>query len=179
MRVCVFCGSRPGRGTQYVETARNFGRLLGENGIGLVYGGASVGTMGEVADAALAAGGEVHGVIPHQLQAREIGHNGLTELHVVDSMHARKAKMAELSDVFVALPGGIGTLEELFEVWTWSMIGIHAKPLGLLDVKGFFRPLVSFADHLVAEEFLREQARDLLIVDDDPVRLLDRLGALA
>ncbi|MCP3802403.1 TIGR00730 family Rossman fold protein [Allokutzneria sp. A3M-2-11 16] len=179
MRVCVFCGSRPGRGTQYVETARNFGRLLGERGIGLVYGGASVGTMGEIADAALASGGEVHGVIPHQLQSREIGHSGLTELHVVDSMHTRKAKMAELADAFVALPGGIGTLEELFEVWTWSMIGIHAKPLGLLDVKGFFRPLVSFADHLVAEEFLREQARELLIVDDDPVRLLDRLGVLA
>ncbi|WP_086818878.1 TIGR00730 family Rossman fold protein [Allokutzneria sp. NRRL B-24872] len=178
MRVCVFCGSRPGRANEYVETARTFGRLLAERGIGLVYGGASVGTMGEVADAALAAGGEVHGVIPQQLMAREIGHNGLTELHVVDSMHERKAKMAELSDAFVALPGGIGTMEELFEVWTWSMIGIHAKPLALLDVKGFYQPLVSFADHMVAEEFLREDAREMLVVEDDPVRLLDRFGAL-
>ncbi|MFB9903551.1 LOG family protein [Allokutzneria oryzae] len=178
MRVCVFCGSRPGRGSDYVETARAFGRLLGERGVDLVYGGASVGTMGEIADATLAAGGEVHGVIPHHLQAREIGHQGLTELHVVDTMHDRKAKMAELADAFVALPGGIGTLEELFEVWTWSMLGIHAKPVALLDVNGFFQPLLGLADHMVSEGFLRQEVRDVLIVDSDPARLLDRFGAL-
>src|SRR5215208_6565109 len=138
MRICVFCGSSPGRGDAYGAAAAGLGRLLAERGIGLVYGGASVGTMGIVADAALAAGGEVVGVIPQALVDREMAHAGLTDLRVVADMHQRKATMADLSDGFVALPGGAGTMEELFEVWTWALLGLHAKPIGLLDVNGFY-----------------------------------------
>lgn len=176
MRVCVFCGSATGRGERYVAAARELGTLLAERGIGLVYGGASVGTMGEVADAALASGGEVVGVIPEQLVSRELAHPGLTDLRVVADMHERKALMASLSDGFVALPGGIGTLEELFEVWTWAHLGLHDKPLALLDVAGFYQPLRAFVDHMVTEEFLRPASRDMLLVDADPAALLDRFA---
>jgi uncharacterized protein (TIGR00730 family) len=176
-RVCVYCGSSPGRGSGYVAAARRLGEVVATRGLGLVYGGASVGLMGAVADAALAAGGAVHGVIPRSLEEREIGHRGLTALHVVHSMHERKQKMADLADAFVALPGGMGTLEELTETVTWSMLGLHAKPVGLLDVDGYWRPLLAFFDHAVAEGFLRRDQRDLVLADDDPARLLDRLAA--
>jgi uncharacterized protein (TIGR00730 family) len=175
MRVCVFCGSSQGARPGYGDAARSFGRLLAERGLGLVYGGASVGLMGELADAALAAGGEVVGVIPDRLVERELAHPGLTELRVVSTLSERKTQMAGLSAAFVALPGGAGTLDELFEVWTWSVLGVHAKPFGLLDVDGFFEPLVAALDHLVEEGFLTPWARSLLVVDDDPRSLLDRL----
>lgn len=172
-RICVFCGSSPGANPAYAEEAAALGKLLAERGIGLVYGGASVGIMGVVADAALSAGGEVIGVIPKHLMNVEIGHSGLTELHVTEDMHERKAKMAELSDAFLGLPGGVGTLEELAEVWTWAQLGLHGKPIGLLDVAGFFRSLREFVDHMVTEKFLRPQHRDIVFVDSDPVALLD------
>ncbi|TVT36416.1 TIGR00730 family Rossman fold protein [Amycolatopsis rhizosphaerae] len=172
-RICVFCGSSSGNDAVYAEQAAALGKLLAERGIGLVYGGASVGIMGVVADAALAAGGEVIGVIPKHLMRVEIGHADLTELHVTAGMHERKAKMAELSDGFLALPGGAGTLEELAEVWTWAQLGLHHKPIGLVDVAGYYRPLREFADHMVAEGFLRPQHRDLIFIDPDPVVLLD------
>jgi uncharacterized protein (TIGR00730 family) len=175
MRVCVFCGASDGRGTRYVETATELGRVLAERGITLVYGGAGVGLMGAVADAALKAGGDVIGVIPQGLVDRELAHPGLTEQYVVDDMHDRKAKMAELSDAFVALPGGIGTLEELFEVWTWAYLGIHAKPLGVLDVDGFYGPLITMADHMVAEGFLKPATRALLLVGRKPAELVDEI----
>lgn len=171
--ICVFCGSSTGVNPAYAEQAAAVGKLLAEREIGLVYGGASVGIMGVVADAVLAAGGEAIGVIPKQLMSVEVGHSGLTELHVTEDMHERKAKMAELSDAFLGLPGGVGTLEELAEVWTWAQLGLHGKPIGLLDVAGFFRPLRDFVDHLVTEGFLRPQHRDMVFVDSDPTVLLD------
>ncbi len=176
-RVCVFCGSSPGQGPVYLEAARAMGRVLAGRGIGLVYGGGSVGLMGAMADAALAAGGEVVGVIPRALQLRELAHAGLTTLHVVGSMHERKARMAELSDGFVALPGGMGTLEELAEILTWAQLGLHARPVGLLDVAGYYRPLVAFLDRAVGEGFLRPEHRRLLLVDDEPGALLERFAA--
>jgi uncharacterized protein (TIGR00730 family) len=172
-RICVFCGSSTGANPAYAEQAAALGKLLAEREIGLVYGGASVGIMGVVADAVLAAGGEAIGVIPKHLMTVEIGHSGLTELHVTKDMHERKAKMAELSDAFLGLPGGVGTLEELAEVWTWAQLGLHGKPIGLLDVAGFFRPLRDFVDHMVTEKFLRPQHRDIVFVDPDPAALLD------
>ncbi|WP_215549847.1 TIGR00730 family Rossman fold protein [Amycolatopsis sp. CA-230715] len=171
-RICVFCGSSMGFSPLYAERAAALGTMLAERGIGLVYGGASVGTMGVVADAALAAGGEVIGVIPQHLSRVEISHAGLTELHVVADMHERKAKMAEFSDGFLALPGGAGTLEELFEIWTWAQLGLHGKPLGLVDVGGYYTRLREFVDHMVDEGFLRTQHRELLFVDEDPAVLL-------
>jgi len=176
-RVCVFCGSSHGASPVYAEAARDLGRRLARRGLGLVYGGGNVGLMGEVADAALAAGGEVIGVIPYALEAREVAHSGLTELHVVDSMHERKALMADLSDGFLALPGGIGTLEEFFEVWTWGQLGLHAKPCGLLDVAGYYAPLLAFLDRTVEEGFLRPAHREVVLVDTDPEALLDRMAA--
>jgi uncharacterized protein (TIGR00730 family) len=173
MRICVFCGSSPGADPGYLEQAAALGALLAERGIGLVYGGASVGTMGAVADGALAAGGEVIGVIPEHLSRVEISHAGLTELHVVADMHERKAKMAALADGFLALPGGAGTLEELFEVWTWAQLGLHSKPIGLVDVGGYYRPLWTFVEHMVAEGFVRPEHRDLVLMDADPRVLLD------
>ncbi|WP_284750482.1 TIGR00730 family Rossman fold protein [Amycolatopsis sp. RTGN1] len=173
-RICVFCGSSMGFSPRYAEQAAALGKLLAQRGIGLVYGGASVGTMGVVADAALAAGGEVIGVIPEALSSVEISHAGLSELHVVADMHERKAKMAALSDGFLALPGGAGTLEELFEVWTWAQLGLHGKPIGLVDVDGYYGPLVTFADHMVTEGFVKPEYRELLMVDADPAVLLDR-----
>lgn len=170
--VCVFCGASPGARPIYREAAENLGRSLAERGLTLIYGGGAVGLMGVVADAALAAGGEVIGIIPQSLERAEIGHKGLTRLEVVDGMHARKARMAELADAFIALPGGLGTLEELFEVWTWGQLGYHAKPLGLLEVDGFYARLTDFLDHLVAERFVREQHRDILQVSESAAELL-------
>jgi uncharacterized protein (TIGR00730 family) len=175
--VCVFCGASPGARPIYREAAENLGRSLAERGLTLVYGGGAVGLMGVVADAALAAGGEVIGIIPQSLERAEIGHKGLTRLEVVDGMHARKARMAELADAFISLPGGLGTLEELFEVWTWGQLGYHAKPLGLLEVDGFYGRLTDFLDHLVAERFVREAHRAMLQVSESPAELLDRLAA--
>jgi uncharacterized protein (TIGR00730 family) len=171
-RLCVFCGSSAGRDPAYRRLAEALARTLAERGIGIVYGGGRVGLMGALADAALAAGGEVIGVIPQALIDREIGHGGLTELRVVGSMHERKALMAELADGFVALPGGIGTLEELFEVWTWAQLGLHAKPCGLLDADGFYAPLVGFLDHLVDTDFVRPAHRAMLVAAGSPEELL-------
>lgn len=176
-RLCVFCGANAGRDPVYREAAGALGTLLAREGIGLVYGGASVGLMGAVADAARAAGGEVIGVIPQALMKREIAHAGLADLRVVGSMHERKALMAELADGFIALPGGIGTLEELFEVWTWVHLGLHRKPCALLDVAGFYAGLARFLDHVEAEGFLREGVRGMLLVERDPAALLAALRA--
>jgi uncharacterized protein (TIGR00730 family) len=177
MRVGVFCGSSPGVRPGYLAAARELGEVLAARRIGLVYGGASVGLMGELADAVLAGGGEAIGVIPGRLVDRELAHGGLTELHVVATMHERKALMAELSDAFVALPGGAGTLDEFFEALTWRQLGLHSKPLALLDVEGFFEPLLKLADHLVAEGFVLVEFRALLLVERDPATLLERLAA--
>ena len=176
-RVCVFCGSRAGRRAAYAAAAAALGAAIARRGLGLVYGGASVGLMGTVADAALAAGGEVIGVLPEGLARREIAHAGLAELHIVDSMHARKTMMADAADAFVALPGGLGTLEEVFEVWTWSQLGIHAKPVGFLDVEGYFAGLFDFLDRSVAEGFVSAPHRGLALREEEPDRLLDRLAA--
>jgi hypothetical protein len=173
--ICVFCGSSHGVRAGYEAAARAFAESAARRGIRLVYGGASVGLMGVIADAALLAGGEVVGVIPRQLVDREIAHRGLTTLHVVDTMHERKAMMADLSDAFVALPGGLGTLEELFEVWTWGMLGLHSKPYGVLDVDGYYSPLIHFLDHARDEGFIRPAQRAVLAVETDATRLLDRL----
>jgi hypothetical protein len=173
-RVCVFCGSNAGRDPLYVEAARNLGQLFAREGVGLVYGGGSVGLMGEVADAVLAAGGEVTGVIPHALWAREVGHRGLTDIRIVDTMHERKAMMADLADAFIALPGGLGTLEEIFEIWTWAQLGLHAKPMGFLDVNGFYAPLMQFLDRAVREQFVRTEHRAIALIDSDPAALLKK-----
>jgi uncharacterized protein (TIGR00730 family) len=178
-RVCVFCGASSGRLPAYAEAARAFGATAARRGLGLVYGGGRVGLMGAVADASLAAGGEVVGVIPQELVDRELAHGGLTELHVVGSLHERKALMAELSDGFVALPGGFGTLDELMEQLTWSQLGLHDKPVGLLDAAGYWRPLIALARHATQEGFVRESDLARIAVGDDPEALLDRLGRLA
>lgn len=171
--ICVYCGSSKGRKPAYAKAARAFGRTLAARGICLVYGGGAVGMMGELADAVLAAGGKAHGVIPEALQERELSHEGLTALDVVDSMHARKARMAELADGFVALPGGFGTLEELLEVLTWAQLGFHRNPCGLLNIDGYFDQLVAFLDHQTAQGFVRDEHRDLLVVAADAGELLD------
>jgi uncharacterized protein (TIGR00730 family) len=176
--VCVFCGSSPGRDGRYVEAAREFGGLLASRGHRLVFGGGRVGLMGSLADGALSAGGKVVGVIPEMLVAREVAHAGV-ELRVVESMHERKATMADLSDAFVALPGGIGTLEELFEVWTWSQLGIHAKPCGLLDVSGYYGALLDFLAHGVDEGFIAPSTRERMLVEANGAALLDALAARA
>lgn len=177
-RVAVYCGSSFGHRTDYAEAARALGRTLAEQGIGLVYGGGSVGLMGTVASAALAAGGEVIGVIPDKLQDLELGMTGLTALHVVPDMHARKAMMADLADAFVALPGGYGTMEELFEAVTWTQLGYHAKPLGLLDVAGYYEPLIAFLERMVAEGFVRPLHGPLVQVGTEPEALLDALRSV-
>lgn len=174
--ICVFCGARAGADPTYAEAARRFGAHLGATGRILVYGGGQVGMMGILADAALAAGGRVIGVIPRALVDRELAHPSLTELRVVGSMHERKAAMAELAQGFVALPGGIGTLEELFEIWTWGQLGLHEKPCGLLEVNGFFASLLAFLDRVAGQGFLRPEHRQMLLVDSQPERLLDRMG---
>jgi uncharacterized protein (TIGR00730 family) len=174
-RLCVFCGSSTGDRPGYVAAARELGTTLARQGIGLVYGGASVGLMGAVADATLAAGGEVIGVIPEALVRKEVAHGGPVDLRIVGSMHERKAMMAELSCGFVALPGGIGTLEELFEIWTWAQLGHHRKPCALLNVGGFYDPLIAFLDGIVERRFLKAEHRGMLIVVDAPDALLARL----
>jgi uncharacterized protein (TIGR00730 family) len=177
--LCVFCGSSSGNDAAYLALARECGSLIAQRGIRLVYGGGRVGLMGALADAALAAGGTVTGVIPQLLLDKEVGHTGLTELHVVDTMATRKWQMGELSDAFLALPGGIGTMDELFEAWTWSQLDLHDKPSGLLNFRGFYDPLVQFIDRSMQEGFLRPRHRDVLLVDDELPRLLDRLASAA
>jgi uncharacterized protein (TIGR00730 family) len=174
-RLCVFCGSSPGARPAYGDAAEELGRLLVAEGIGLVYGGGKVGLMGRLADAVLAEGGEAIGVLPEALVAREIGHAGLADLRVVGSMHERKALMADLSDGFVALPGGLGTVEELFEVYTWSQLGLHLKPCALLDVDGYYEGIATWLSHAVEERFLREDHRAMLIVEREPGTLIERL----
>jgi uncharacterized protein (TIGR00730 family) len=173
--ICVFCGSAAGVSEQYARATQDFARAAVRRDVRVVYGGASVGLMGVLADAILDAGGEVVGVIPNALVDREIAHRGLTELRVVASMHERKATMAQLADAFVALPGGLGTLEELFEIWTWSQLGLHSKRYGVLNTAHYYKPLISFLDHARDEGFVRQAQRDMLAVDDDPDRLLDVL----
>lgn len=175
--VCVFCGSNPGNHPDYAEAAKALGKAIAKRGATLIYGGAEVGLMGITADAALAAGGEVIGIIPQALMNKEIGHKGLTRLEAVGSMHERKARMAELSDGFVNLPGGTGTLEEMFEVWTWSQLGFHAKPIGVLNVRGFYDPLMVFLDHQRDEGFVKPKLRDTLLSGNDPDGLLDAMQA--
>ena len=175
-RVCVFTGSSPGADVAYRAASADLGHRLADRGIELVYGGAHVGLMGALADAALERGGRVTGVIPQSLVEREIAHPGLTDLRVVDSMHERKSQMAELADAFVALPGGVGTLEELFEVYTWNQLGLHAKPLGLFNVRGYFDGLVRFLDHAVEERFVTPAHRAMLLVGEDLDALLDGLA---
>ncbi len=174
-RLCVFCGSSSGSSPAYREAAERLGRILLERGIGLVYGGGDVGLMGVLADTVLASGGEVIGVITRFLVEREVAHRGLTELRIVESMHERKAVMTEWSDAFVALPGGLGTMDEAFEALTWKQLDLHRKPVGLLNVRGYYDHLVRQLDHFVVEGFLSATNRELLIVDDDPARLLERI----
>ncbi len=176
-RVCVFTGSSPGARPEYADAARQFGAELAARGYELVYGGGRVGLMGVIADSVLASGGRAIGVIPENLVAKEIGHAGLTELHIVKSMHERKALMADLSDAFVAMPGGIGTLEEFFEVLTWAQLGLHAKPCGLLQVAGYFDALLRLLDHAMQERFVKAEHMSMLIASPSPTELLDRLAA--
>lgn len=174
-RICVFCGSSLGTSSVYAAAADQLGELLAREGIGLLYGGGKVGLMGRLADAVLEGGGEVIGVIPAQLEAREVAHAGLTELRVVRSMHERKAMLADLADAFVALPGGLGTLEELFEIATWAQLGIHAKPVGILNVSGYFDCVSQLLNQAIHEGFIREEHRKLITFRDDPVDLLEAL----
>ncbi len=173
--ICVYCGSNPGILPEYLSEARNLGKLLAERKIGLVYGGSNVGIMGALADAVLADGGEVTGVIPNFLIDKEVAHHGLDDLRVVDSMHERKMLMAELADAFIAMPGGLGTLEEMFEALTWAQLGLHRKPCGLLNVAGFFDHLVRFLDHAVTQRFISGVHRSMLVVQDNPAAILDEL----
>ncbi len=175
--LCIYCGSNPGRQAAYLDAARALGTTMARRGIELVYGGASVGLMGAVADAALAAGGRVTGIIPESLVQKELAHNGLTQLHVTQSMHERKRMMADLSDGFIAMPGGAGTLEELFEVWTWAQLGHHEKPCAIYNAAGYYDLLAGFLDHTVAEQFVKPEHRQMLVVEQDPAVLLDRLEA--
>lgn len=176
-RVCVYCGSGEGSDPAFAGAASAFGKLLAGRGLGLVYGGGRVGLMGVLADAVLAAGGEVVGVIPEALARKEVEHRGVTRLLVVANMHERKRAMADSADAFVALPGGVGTLEELFESFTWLQLGYHRKPVGVLNVNGYFDHLLAFLRHTVASRLLKQRQLDMLIVDTDPARLLDRLRA--
>jgi uncharacterized protein (TIGR00730 family) len=173
--VCVFCGSSSGANGVYLETARELGRIMAGQGVRLVYGGADVGLMGAVADAALEAGGEVVGVIPDFLQRKELAHKGLTELVTVDSMHERKARMADLSDGFIALPGGMGTLEEFCEVVTWAQLGLHKKPCGLLNAAGYYAPLMEFFERMTTECFIKEAHKNLVLAASSPAALLETM----
>jgi uncharacterized protein (TIGR00730 family) len=174
-RVCVFCGSSPGADPVYMRIAREVGTLLANRGLGLVFGGAQVGLMGAVADGALEAGGEVIGIIPQSLVRKEVAHQGLVDLRIVGSMHERKAQMAELADGFLALPGGCGTFEEFFEVVTWAQIGIHRKPCALLNIAGYYDPLLSLLNHAVDQRFVRPEHLGLVLSDTEPARLLDTM----
>jgi hypothetical protein len=177
--VCVYCGANRGSGPEYAAAAQRLGALLAERGITVIYGGGSVGLMGVLADAVLAGGGKVIGVIPKGLFAREVAHRGVTKMHVVRSMHERKALMADLADAFIAMPGGLGTLDETFEMLSWAQLGLHAKPCGMLNVGGYFDDLHAFLDHSVERGFLRSKHRRLLIADTDARRLLRRLARYA
>ncbi len=177
LSICVYCGSRHGHLPSYRDAAVALGSAIAARGWRLVYGGGNVGLMGTVADAALAAGGEVIGVIPERLLAREVGHQDLTQLHVVQTMHERKQRMAELADAFIALPGGIGTLEELFEVWTWRHLGYHDQPIGLLNVAGFYDPLLAFLRQAEGAGFIDAQQQAMLSVEADPALLLGQLAS--
>jgi len=170
--VCIYCGSSPGDDPVYMESARQIGTLIASQGHRLVYGGGHVGLMGAAADAALAAGGEVIGVIPQDILDKEVGHGGVTELFTVSSMHERKMKMASMSDCFIALPGGIGTLEEIIEVLTWGQLGFHNKACGVLNISGFFNPLLELLDHMVEHRFLKAEHRDQLLVAETPEAIL-------
>ncbi|MDG2238338.1 MAG: TIGR00730 family Rossman fold protein [Arenicellales bacterium] len=172
MRLCVFCGSKPGDNPAYVEAAAELGRKLAEQQISLVYGGASVGLMGVIADATLQAGGDAIGVIPQSLVDKEIAHPDLTQMYVVSGMHERKALMADLSDGFIALPGGIGTLEELFEIWTWAQLGMHHKPCVLLDVAGYYNQLIGFLDQMTQAGYLKESSRSMLKIASNPLEAI-------
>ena len=174
--LCIYCGSSSGRREAYAEAACALADTLVRHGIGLVYGGASIGIMGIVADHVLQGGGKATGVIPEALMRKEVAHYQLTELHVTRSMHERKTRMAELSDGFIALPGGLGTLEELFEIWTWAQLGFHSKPCGLLNVEGYFDPLIEFLDRAAGEQFIKPLHRNMLAVETDSEVLLDRLA---
>jgi hypothetical protein len=170
--ICVFCGSSYGALEAYADVARDTGRVIAEQGYTLVYGGAKVGLMGTVADAALEASGKVIGVLPRSLMDKEIGHEGLSELHLVDSMHERKAMMADLSDAFIALPGGVGTLEEIFEVWTWGQLGYHKKPCGFLNVEGYYDHLITFLDHQTQQGFTKQVMRDMAQLASSPLEMI-------
>jgi uncharacterized protein (TIGR00730 family) len=174
-RICVFCGSKIGNNPVYADGARRLGRLLVEHGLGLVYGGGHIGLMGVLADAVLATGGEVIGVIPQQLKKAELAHSGATEMHVVDTMHQRKAMMADLADGFIAMPGGIGTAEELFEILTWAQLRLHTKPVGLLNVAGYFDAMLAWIDHMIAEGFLKGHHRTMLLVAEAAETLLEKI----
>jgi uncharacterized protein (TIGR00730 family) len=176
-KVCVYCGSSPGKQPIFREAARSLGYELADRGLGLVYGGASLGVMGAVADAVLERGGEAIGVIPHALATKEVSHSGLNDLFVVESMHERKAKMAELSDGFIALPGGWGTIEEIFEMLTWAQLGFHEKPCGLLNVAAYFDPLFTFLENAIDQQFVKEEFRPMMMMDDRSESLLDRFEA--
>ena len=176
--VCVFCGSNSGRGETYAEAGRALVQAIARHGLKLVFGGGSIGLMGVIAEAALGAGVHVTGVAPRRLLEREVVHRSLSALHVVESMHERKAKMAELSDAFIALPGGYGTLDEMFEALTWTQLGYHRKPCGLLNVEGYFDALAAYLDHAVQERFLMREHRDMLVVEGDPDRLIERLQSV-
>jgi uncharacterized protein (TIGR00730 family) len=173
-RLCVYCGSRPGSQPDYTEAAKRLARALVRRNIEVVYGGASVGTMGVLANAVLAEGGHVIGIIPQAILGREVVHRGLSDLRVVTSMHERKTLMAELSDGFIALPGGLGTLDEVFEILTWGQLGLHQKPCGLLNIRDYYRGLIDFLDHAVAEKFIADVHRAMLLVEEEQERLLDR-----
>src|SRR5919112_5838909 len=178
-RICVFCGTNPGSRPEYGAAARELGQILAERGIELVYGGASVGIMGELADSVHEHGGHVTGIIPQQLMEKEAAHTGIPNLIVVASMHQRKSQMADMSDAFIALPGGIGTLEGFFEILTWAQLGIHAKPSGILNVAGYFDELIRFLDHAVQEGFLTEEHREAIMMEREPGTLLERMQAYA
>jgi uncharacterized protein (TIGR00730 family) len=173
--ICVFCGSNRGGRAGYVTATRELAQALVRSGLSLVYGGGKVGLMGELANEVLRLGGEVTGVIPRSLMEREVGHTGLTGLRVVETMHERKALMADLADGFIALPGGLGTFEEIFEVWTWAQLGMHQKPVAFLDVGGYYGLLAEFLDQATREGFIRRQHRAIAIIDRDPVALIDKM----
>ncbi len=175
-RLAVYCGSSEGKDPRFAAIARDLGRAMGERGIGLVYGGGRLGLMGIIADAVLDAGGEAHGVIPEALWELEVAHTGLTSLNTVRTMHERKAKMTELCDGFVALPGGVGTLDELFEAWSWNALGYHSKPFALLNVAGYWDSLVALMDHITAQGFVSEARREQLLVADEPEEAIDKLA---
>jgi uncharacterized protein (TIGR00730 family) len=177
MRFCVFCGSSVGARPAYTAAAKKLGELMARKGIGLVFGGGCIGLMGTIADAVLASGGETVGVIPDGLMRREIGHRGVTQLHVVDTMHQRKALMADLSNAFIALPGGYGTLEEFAEVVTWSQLGIQQKPCALLNIEGYWNGLLAFLDHAVSEDFVRRENRSLVLVGSTPEEVLEKISS--